>query len=422
MKWVFQICLLACWYGALQPAVFANGLSVPSQDSFAAARGNAFAATADNASAIYYNPAGLTQIAGTELRGGIYGIYLDPTFTPPASAPNHDDTYRIGKHYSFVPQLYLAHSFTNMPLSIGLGVFAPFGGSLSWPNDTGFRTVATKGTTTYLRINPVVAGKFFNQLSIGAGLSANYARMNLEQGLRPLAEPLENDFRFTGDGWALGANAGLLWQPCDYFSFGASFRDQTAFSLSGETAIEQQPIISSTSIPARMDIKFPLDATLGFSIRPTPKWNLEFDATYTDWNSFGNVTIRQSGSPPFPVQQNIPVKLEWQSSWMYEAGVTRYFDHGWHASAGYVFDENSVPNNYYTPLAADLDRQFFSVGIGRTGKTFDFDVTYQFGYGPAHTVTGSSPASTPGLFAGQNANGTYNFISQAIFVSAGVHF
>ena len=54
---------------------------------------------------------------------------------------------------------------------------------------------------------------------------------------------------------------------------------------------------------------------------------------------------------------------------MYELGVTRYFDNGWHASAGFVYNENSVPNAYYTPLAADLDRYFFSVGAGRKGKT-----------------------------------------------------
>jgi len=52
------------------------------------------------------------------------------------------------------------------------------------------------------RLNPVVAFKLSDSISIGGGLSANYARINLEQGLRPLAAPLENFFRFTGDGWA----------------------------------------------------------------------------------------------------------------------------------------------------------------------------------------------------------------------------
>jgi long-chain fatty acid transport protein len=107
---------------------------------------------------------------------------------------------------------------------------------------------------------------------------------------------------------------------------------------------------------------------------------------------------------------------------MYEFGVTRYFDNGWHLSAGYVFNENSVPDAYYTPLAADLDRHFFSVGAGFKGKRFDFDVAYQLGYGPARTVTGNLPSSTPARFSGQRADGTYGFNSHAVLLTVGMHF
>ena len=67
---------------------FANGFRLVDQDAFATARGGAFVATADNASAVYYNPAGLTQLEGVNFRGGVYGIYLDPTYRPPSSAAN----------------------------------------------------------------------------------------------------------------------------------------------------------------------------------------------------------------------------------------------------------------------------------------------------------------------------------------------
>ena len=97
-------------------------------------------------------------------------------------------------------------------------------------------------------------------------------------------------------------------------------------------------------------------------------------------------------------------------------------DNGWHVSAGYLFDQNSVPNKFYTPLAADLDRHFFSVGVGHHGQKIDLDFTYQLGYGPSHSVSGSQPASTPALVAGQNADGTDAFISHAVLVSAGLHF
>jgi len=81
-----------------------------------------------------------------------------------------------------------------------------------------------------------------------------------------------------------------------------------------------------------------------------------------------------------------------------------------------------VPNQYYTPLAADMDRHFFSLGTGHKGKRFDFDFAYQFGYGPAHMVTGSTPSSTPGRANNQTADGAYDFISHAVLVSVGMRF
>jgi long-chain fatty acid transport protein len=180
------------------------------------------------------------------------------------------------------------------------------------------------------------------------------------------------------------------------------------------------PHLPLTYRAAQADFTFPLTAVFGISYRPTPQWNLEFDADYTDWSSFGTITIRQA--PENFVPNTPTLILNWQASWMYEFGVTRYFDSGWHASAGFVFNENSVPNAYYTPLAADLDRYFLSVGAGHKGKRFDFDIAYQFGYGPAHTVTGSTPSTIGGQIAGQTADGTYDFISHAVMVTVGMHF
>src|SRR5450432_3353212 len=86
--------------------VSANGFGLPDQDAFATARGEAFVATADNPSAIYYNPAGITQLEGDNLRGGVYGIYLDPSYRPPSSAPNSGNTYLSSDNFAAVPQLF----------------------------------------------------------------------------------------------------------------------------------------------------------------------------------------------------------------------------------------------------------------------------------------------------------------------------
>jgi long-chain fatty acid transport protein len=398
-----------------------NGLRLPSQDAFASARGEAFVATADNPSAIYYNPAGLTQLDGNNLRSGIYGLYYDPTYKPPANAPNAGNAYHIKRQVAVAPQFFISSSLKAMPVSAGLGVYAPYGGGISWPSDTGFRTVGTQSSLTYVRINPVLAVKLGDYFSVGAGVMLDYADIDLEQGLRPSTVQV-NYFRFNGNGYSVGYNAGLLWHPIQEISLGATFRSQTRFTMHGNTDVENQPIIPATQLPAHADFTFPLTTVVGLSYRPTPKWNLEFDADYTDWHSMGTVTINENTSQRwnFPT---VPVKLDWQASWMYEFGVTRYFDNGWHASAGYTFDQNSVPNTYYTPLVADLDRNFFSLGAGHNGKLFDFDITYQLGFGPDHTVTGSKPSSTPGYFnANQNADGTYGFFSQAVMVAVGIHF
>ncbi|HUA68198.1 MAG TPA: outer membrane protein transport protein [Candidatus Saccharimonadales bacterium] len=400
----------------------ANGFRLASQDGFATARGEAFVATADNASAIYYNPAGITQITGTSLRSGLYSIYVDPTFQPPVGNANAGVTYNIGKHWNFVPQVFFTHSFENSPISVGLGIYAPYGGNIDWPQDTGFRAVALESSLKYFRINPVIAFKLAPNLSLGAGVMVDYGRIDLESGLSSSTR-FPDYYLFNGDGWSVGYNFGLLWQPLEQISFGATFRSATQFTMEGHTEFEQLTAgILDTTLPAHADFTFPITSVVGLSYRPTQKWNLEFDADYTDWSSFETTTIYQEGSVPLGGTPNPLITFDWQSSWMYEFGITRYFDNDWHVSAGYVYNENSVPNAYYTPLVADMDRHFFSLGAGRKGERFDFDVAYQFGYGPAHTVTDSTPSSLSGVNSGQNANGTYHFISQAVLVTVGIHF
>ena len=212
----------------------------------------------------------------------------------------------------------------------------------------------------------------------------------------------------------MGYNLGLLWKPHEKISIGASFRSATTVNLEGQTETEINGMLPTTYRSASANFSFPLNAVFGISYRPTQKWNLEFDADYTDWNSLGILTIKQSSSPLPPlIPRNVQQVLNWQSSWIYEFGVTRYFDNGWHVSAGYVFNENSMPDANYTPLVADLNRHFFSIGTGYKGKVFNFDVAYQFSYGPSRSVTSS---------AAPVVNGDYGYISHAVLLTVGTHF
>jgi long-chain fatty acid transport protein len=401
--------------------VWATGIRLPDQDAFATARGEAFVATADNASAIYYNPAGLTQLEGHNFRGGVYGLYFTPSYTSPSGR-----TFDNHENFTAIPQIFYSYTVPSLPLAVGLGVYSPYGQSSRWDQETGFRTLGTQGSITCYTINPTVAWRVLTNLSIGAGLRVNYNETDLRQGLVWPDQP-SDQFRFHGDGWAVSYDLGVLWKVHEKVSIGAAFKSTTKFALDGHTeyynnvafppGVGQVPAFPTQRVGAKADFEFPLNAVVGVSYRPTTNWNLEFDADYTDWSSLGTVTIEQGRGFPGLISQNLPVAFGWEPSWYYEFGATRYLGKGWSVSAGYIYNENSMPDTHYNPLVADMDRHFLSVGTGFKGKRFDFDVAYQFGYGPTRTVTGSTPSAT-----GQSADGQYEFFSHALMLTMGWHF
>src|SRR5208337_2985775 len=108
-----------------------------------------------------------------------------------------------------VPQIYYVHSFTNVPISVGLGVYAPYGLSLNWGNNAPFNTVAESGSLMYVCFNPVIAWRVNQTLSIGIGPTINYSQAKLKQAIPFIGGQSE----FYGDGLDYGFNAGILWQP-----------------------------------------------------------------------------------------------------------------------------------------------------------------------------------------------------------------
>ena len=412
---------LAYWCGAAL-TVWATGFRLPDQDAFATGRGEAFAATADNPAAIYYNPAGITQLEGHQVRMGVYGLNIQTSYRSPATGREFDNA----KDLHAIPQFYYTYGPDRGAFSFGLGLYAPFGLSSEWPQDTGFRTVATRGQVTYYTINPVVAWRVSPTLSLAAGVTVNYAELDLRQGLVWPAQPLDL-FQFKGEGWDVGYNLGLLWRAHEKLSLGITFRSTTEVGLEGHSkafnradfppGVGLVPAFPEQHWPASANWPFPLKAIFGISWRPTRAWNLEFNADYTGWNRLGTVTLHQGGGLPGLIPADVPLRLEWESSWYYEFGVTRYLGEHWHVSAGYIWNENSVPDATYSPLVGDLDRHFFSVGAGYRGGHWTLDLAYQLGYGPTRTVTGSAPSAT-----GQTADGRYEFLSHAIALSVGWHF
>jgi len=274
---VLIIILLA----AFSEKLLADGFRLPDQDAFATARGEGFTATADNASAIYYNPAGISQLKGWNFRTGIYGIYLPLTY----EQPNTGRTFENNKTLQAAPQMFGAYGLNDYPITFGLGVFAPYGLGLHWAQDTGFRTLGIESLVTNISINPTVAWQVCPNFSIGAGLAINYGAVNLRSGLVWPTQS-HDQFRFKGDDWDVGYSFGALWRPHEKVSLGVAFRSGNDYDLQGHTEYFNKvpfpkvaplvPAFPKQHVTAEADVSFPLNVVAGLSFRPTPKWNIEF--------------------------------------------------------------------------------------------------------------------------------------------------
>jgi long-chain fatty acid transport protein len=379
--------------------VKAVGFLLPNQDPEAIARGDAFAATADNPSAIYYNPAGITQLSGENIRAGLYMISPGVEYKSPSGV-----TAKANSDFQPVPQIYYTCSFTNMPISVGLGIYAPYGLALDWGNSTTFNTLGESGSLLYLSFNPVIAWRICKTLSVAIGPTINYSQASFKQaiGLSP-----GDQFSIDGDGVALGFNAGILWQPHPMLSLGVNYRSPTTVNYEGTS--HAAPYYPSTSSSA--SINFPQYVVGGISFRPTTNWNFEVDVNWTDWDSLKQIVFHNTSFG------DVPLTLAYSSSFIYDFGVTRQLGRGYFVSAGYIYSENSSPDKNFNPLIPDANLQLGNIGFGHHGRRWDWAIAYQFAYNSGRDVTGSTPSPT-----GQTANGTYRIFNNAFNIAATFRF
>jgi len=404
------ICV-ATLFALSAPTAFSLGFRIADQNAEATARGNAFAATADNPSAVYYNPAGITQLEGTRVLLGSYATTLRVRVDPAApGAPAFSNT---NHELQFVPTFFATTKAKGSPLAFGLGIYAPYGLGLEYPDDTPFRTQARKGKIVYVAINPVIAWKITDALSIAAGPSVNYGSAELQQGA--IAEG--DTFKFKGDGISYSFSAGLKWDPHRMHHFGITYHSAATIDFSGHTTLRTDPFTVATpfgpfpvaGIDRREDadarFHMPQNIVFGYSFTPTPDWNFEFNADWTDWNELNTVTLHQQRSG------NIALPFNWQASWFWEFGITKKFTDGWQASVGYIWSENSVPETSFNPIVPDSNRHVLSAGFGQKRDRFNWNVAYQWAYGPTRTIN-----------QGTSADGRYRAHGNAINLTFGYDF
>jgi long-chain fatty acid transport protein len=382
--------------------VFGLGLALPDQDAFATARGNAFVATANDPAAVYYNPAGISQLDGANVSLGAYGIVLSDRYTGAGGSVNSKTIW------SGVPQGFATFALTNYHLSFGLGIYSPYGLRMEWPNTAPFLAAGETGQIDYLTTAGIVSWQMLPNLSIAAGPTLNYSDADLKEFV-PFAPGLGFVNHFQGRATDAGYTAGLLFQAAEHHFFGLTYRSATEMNYNGHATVPAYPFAANTGASA--DFHFPDTLAFGYSYRPNEKWNLEGDINWTDWSHLQTVPLLPS--PPLPAADTLA--FNWKPSWMLDFGVTRYLGSDWRVSGGYMYSENSVPDGNFNPLVPDSDRHVFSLGVGKKCGKFSWDAAYQLAWGPSRSV--GSDATAGGL-----PDGKYEFLSHALTINVGYHF
>lgn len=372
------------------PAARGAGFLLYEHATVAMSMGGAFTAVADNPSAIWHNPAGLSWVEGTQL-------LLGATFIMPSGSvnmPYFDQTYKQKSQVFVLPNIYLTHKFTDR-VTAGIAFVAPFGLGTTWMS-----TVTSPPTfpLSYLGysndmktffINPTIAVKVLDNLSVGFGVSYIFSDLTLdlyqsETLPPPPAEGLPYDVptAMKGSGDSFNVNAGVLYKGKG-FSLGASYRSQFNIKYSGTVTLDNQfvPALLQAYIPPEGTVtttfKFPAILTLGLAIDISEKllWSFDFHTYF--WGRFDSYTADIVFPSPYPAQTLTAVQ-NWQDAHCIRMGFQYKASDKLTLRLGGFYDETPQPVETMDPNLPDNDRWAITGGLGYKIGKFTIDVGYHF--------------------------------------------
>jgi len=374
------------------------GFYLPNQSVKATSRGNAWIATADSPAAVYYNPAGLTQLETASLETGVYTIQLGN------KVKIDGEEYSAENKWQPVPHFYYAKPLSEK-WSFGFGMYSPFGLGNEWGHDTPFRNITTKTEVVNIRASGVLGYKVNDEFSLGWGFSVNYAEALLEQGLTPYdpANPSRDYLEFEGDDIRFSWIIGALWKPSPRHSFAAVYRSHSNYTLKGDLKGSE-----GFGIPygrAKIDLTTPASAAIGYAYKPSSKWTIEVNVEWVDWRQLDTLTI-ETGSGDLPSQG-----FDWDSRFIYVIGVSYALNDNWEINFGYDYNEGVQPDQFYGPAVTDKNYHWLNAGaVYKTGN-YEWALAYQYGFA-SHKVDNSEIGT----------NGDYDSSHHSIMVSGRYNF
>ncbi len=380
----------------------ASGFAIKEQST--TYQGTSFAgatAGALDATTIFFNPAGMTELPGRQMVSN--GAYIMPSseFSGSANfaarlgggAVSGDGTPGDAANDAFVPSFYGSWEAIADTLWVGIGVTAPWGLVTDYPSDWTGRYQALYSSLTTYNFQPSLAWKVTPKLSLGAGMQIQYAESELSQavdfasiidasaGAALLYSPgsLDGVGTTKGGGWAVGYTLGALYKFDDSTRIGASFRSAVDHTLTGEATTSGVPSVSTlvalfAATGATADLTTPVIASAGLYHQINRQWAVMADVSWTEWSSFKTLTVEYDNA----LRSDTVTDEHWKDSVFAALGVSYKPADAWTLRAGIAYDQSPVPDAWRTARIPDTDRYWLSIGVA-------YDVSQMVSIGAAYT-------------------------------------
>ena len=386
------------------------GFGIDYESATAVGTATAGSAAAEDASTIFYNPAGLGFLPANEIVAGGDLFLLYDRFQNQGSSilgglsPTPGTNGNEAIPPAFVPWLY-ANYRMSPEWSAGIGLYSPFGLRTDYGPFWVGRYQNEVTSLTAINVNPTIAYRPTPWLSIGIGADIQYVYVRLTQaidfgsicagtlgavtcgvgfGLLPGMSDGQVDNR--GSGFGFGYNLGILLQPIEGTRFGVAFRSGITEHISGGTQSFVVPpsareFLAAGGMPlaftgSAIDTSLPLPARLTFGIKQkiTPRLNFLADATLTLWDVFRNVSVTAQNEV---TGASVVIQENYKNAWRFAAGLEWAVGEHWTLRGGVAYDETPIPKPAVQAALPDADRVYVSAGASvRLSPAWGADLGY----------------------------------------------
>jgi long-chain fatty acid transport protein len=411
--------------------VVAGGYMTPHQTARGLGLSNAVTAGVNDASAVYYNPAALSEVRGDNLlvSGSYANLQNSVENNGRKSTNKHDD--------NFLASFFANYHIPGSDFTLGIGTYAPFGLATEYGKDSFTRFAAIDAELKTIYVTPALSWNPSSYFSVGAGLSFVHASAVFSRAL--CLDPfsfcmqslgLEGRVRLTDTADAFAYNLGLLIKPTDNLKFGFSYRSRVDLRFDNADA-KFTGSFSTPTVKANVSpLPLPPVINAGLFWQITPSWGAEFVYEYTRWSEFKNFTVTLSPTPIFlPLGAPIPgFKLpeDWKNTSTLRLGSYYALNKNWELRAGMALEETPIPNKTLNPAIPDADKLTLNAGVGYTWERFSIDLGYMAVFYKTRRITNDEleglPATAPLFFAGAPGKDKYQTFVNFVTLSIGYRF